>query len=108
MDNKRLAQILTKRASIAGGAAAGGAFLPIIGSALGAHAEKDENRSYRGSPAFRAGAGSAMGAILGALLAKKIGKRYLVLPYLGNIVGGALGAGSVKSKERMTAGLARL
>jgi len=100
MDTKKVAAILTKQAGPVAGAAVGGAILPVLGSILGAKAEKDENRSYRGSPALRAGLGSLLGIMGGAYLAKKVGGKYVLLPYLGNIVGGALGAKSVRSRER--------
>lgn len=104
MDKHAVAALLrssmTKQAGPVGGAAVGGALFPIVGSILGAKAEKDENRSYRGSPSMRAGLGSALGMGAGLYAAVKTGKRYILLPYLGNIVGGALGARSVKSRER--------
>lgn len=104
MNNHHIATLIrshmTKQAGPVGGAAVGGALLPVIGSVLGAKAEKDENRSYRGSPAMRAGLGSALGMGAGLFAAVKSGKRYILLPYLGNIVGGALGAKSVRSRER--------
>lgn len=100
----RTAQILrsqmTKQAGPVGGAAVGGALLPVIGSMLGAGIEKDEARMYRGSPVARAGIGSLLGLGLGGYAAAKLKGRYLLLPYIGNIVGGALGAKSVKVRDR--------
>lgn len=104
MDYHRVATTLsahmTKQAGPTSGAAIGGALVPVFGSMLGAKVEKDEGRLYRGSPAVRAGLGSVLGMKAGLFVATKIGKRHILLPYLGNIVGGALGAKSVRSRER--------
>ena len=104
MNNHRVSALIrshmTKQAGPAGGAALGGALVPVLGSMLGAGAEKDEGRLYQGSPVARAGLGSALGMGAGLFAAMKLGERHILLPYLGNIVGGALGARSVRSRSR--------